>query len=236
MIQEVIVVEGKSDIARLRQSVDADVIATEGFCLRKDVLKEIALAYKQRGIIILTDPDSAGERIRAFLAKRFPNARHDGRDLGGRLSALLGLGLVADCIDCSYADDSDSITWIRPAYTGKLLVKILTTTRPQLATISDRIFRGNAFDGARQGEIIKEPVDLSGLQPLQQVKSFEAVAPGQVDVSLDDAEIIVSAGRGVGDEEGLKKVEAFAAAIGAACGVSKPLVDNGWAPHGLRRQ
>jgi electron transfer flavoprotein alpha subunit len=72
---------------------------------------------------------------------------------------------------------------------------------------------------------------LSGLQPLQQVKSFEAVAPGQVDVSLDDAEIIVSAGRGVGDEEGLKKVEAFAAAIGAACGVSKPLVDNGWAPH-----
>jgi ribonuclease M5 len=76
MIQEVIVVEGKSDIARLRQSVDADVIATEGFCLRKDVLKEIALAYKQRGIIILTDPDSAGERIRAFLAKRFPNARH----------------------------------------------------------------------------------------------------------------------------------------------------------------
>jgi ribonuclease M5 len=67
MIQEVIVVEGKSDIARLRQSVDADVIATEGFCLRKDVLKEIALAYKQRGIIILTDPDSAGVSVSALF-------------------------------------------------------------------------------------------------------------------------------------------------------------------------
>jgi electron transfer flavoprotein alpha subunit len=103
----------------------------------------------------------------AVIVKYEPNvvligASHDGRDLGGRLSALLGLGLVADCIDCSYADDSDSITWIRPAYTGKLLVKILTTTRPQLATISDRIFRGNAFDGARQEKSSKNRLICQG--------------------------------------------------------------------------
>ena len=76
MIKEVIIVEGKADIAKIRQSVDADVVATEGFNLRREVLGEIEFAYKQRGIIIMTDPDSAGERIRKFLTKRFPEARH----------------------------------------------------------------------------------------------------------------------------------------------------------------
>ena len=76
MIKEVIVVEGRSDIARLRQSVEADVIATEGFCLRPQTLSLIEDAYKRRGIIILTDPDGAGERIRRFLTERFPQANH----------------------------------------------------------------------------------------------------------------------------------------------------------------
>ncbi len=76
MIKEVIIVEGKADIAKIRQSVDADVVATEGFNLRREVLGEIEFAYKQRGIIIMTDPDSAGERIRTFLSQRFPDAKH----------------------------------------------------------------------------------------------------------------------------------------------------------------
>ena len=76
MIKEVIIVEGKADIAKIRQSVEADVVATEGFNLRSEVLSEIEFAYKQRGIIIMTDPDSAGERIRTFLSQRFPDAKH----------------------------------------------------------------------------------------------------------------------------------------------------------------
>jgi ribonuclease M5 len=77
MIKEVIVVEGKSDIARLKKSgIEADIIATEGFCLRTETVKQIENAYKKRGIIILTDPDGAGERIRKYLAERFPEAKH----------------------------------------------------------------------------------------------------------------------------------------------------------------
>ena len=76
MIQEVIIVEGKSDIAKLKQAVDAEIIATEGFTLRKAVLKQIRIAYERRGIIILTDPDGAGERIRKYLTKLFPQAKH----------------------------------------------------------------------------------------------------------------------------------------------------------------
>lgn len=76
MLKEVIVVEGKSDVQRISQAVEADCIITEGFNLHKRQLDKIRIAYEKRGIIILTDPDYAGERIRRFLAKRFPQAQH----------------------------------------------------------------------------------------------------------------------------------------------------------------
>ncbi len=76
MIKEVVVVEGKSDIQRVQQALAVECIQTEGYTLRKAVLEKIRIAYEKRGIIILTDPDSAGERIRRFLTKRFPNAKH----------------------------------------------------------------------------------------------------------------------------------------------------------------
>ena len=74
MIQEVIIVEGKQDIARVKQAVEAEVIATGGFTLAPYTLNKIEQAYRKRGIIILTDPDSAGERIRKYLTLRFPQA------------------------------------------------------------------------------------------------------------------------------------------------------------------
>ena len=76
MIKEVLVVEGKMDVVAIDRAVEADCIITEGFNLKPRTLKNIEEAAKRRGIIILTDPDSAGERIRKFLAKRFPAAKH----------------------------------------------------------------------------------------------------------------------------------------------------------------
>ncbi len=76
MIQEVIIVEGKQDIARVKQAVDAEIIATGGFTLAPYTISQIEQAYRKRGIIILTDPDNAGERIRKYLSQRFPEAKH----------------------------------------------------------------------------------------------------------------------------------------------------------------
>ena len=76
MLKEVIVVEGKSDIAAVKRAVEADCISTGGFRLTGNVLRTVAGAYNRRGIIILTDPDSAGENIRKFLTKHFPLAKH----------------------------------------------------------------------------------------------------------------------------------------------------------------
>ena len=76
MIKEVLVVEGKMDVVAIDKAVEADCITTGGFTLSKRTLRDIEEAAKRRGIIILTDPDAAGERIRKFLAKRFPDAKH----------------------------------------------------------------------------------------------------------------------------------------------------------------
>ena len=76
MIKEVIIVEGKNDVHAVKRAVDADCITTGGFGLSPYSLDKIQQAYVKRGIIILTDPDSAGERIRKFLSKRFPEAKH----------------------------------------------------------------------------------------------------------------------------------------------------------------
>lgn len=76
MIREVIVVEGKNDIAAVKRAVDAECLATGGFTLSAASLSEIEAAFRRTGIIIFTDPDSAGERIRKFLTERFPTAKH----------------------------------------------------------------------------------------------------------------------------------------------------------------
>lgn len=76
MLQQVIVVEGQQDVVAVRKALEADMITTGGFTLNKQTLAQIEAAYQKRGIIILTDPDRAGERIRQFLSERFPLAAH----------------------------------------------------------------------------------------------------------------------------------------------------------------
>ena len=94
MIKEVLVVEGRSDVARIRAShIDVDMITTDGFNLKPHTLDQIRCAYEKRGIIILTDPDRAGEQIRKFLTDRFPNAKHAFIPRKDAIANLNGAGL-----------------------------------------------------------------------------------------------------------------------------------------------
>lgn len=76
MIKEVIVVEGKDDITAVKAAVDAEVIATGGFAYKKDFIRTLQKIAEKRGIIILTDPDYAGEQIRKDLSKHIRNCKH----------------------------------------------------------------------------------------------------------------------------------------------------------------
>jgi ribonuclease M5 len=76
MIKEVIVVEGRDDITAIKRAVEAEVISVGGFGINAKVIERIKEAQKRQGVIVLTDPDHAGERIRRIIAKRVPNIKH----------------------------------------------------------------------------------------------------------------------------------------------------------------
>jgi ribonuclease M5 len=76
MIKEIIVVEGKDDTAAVRRAVDAETIETGGSAINADIYRRIKLAQERRGVIIFTDPDHAGERLRRLITERIPGCKH----------------------------------------------------------------------------------------------------------------------------------------------------------------
>ncbi|WP_244834248.1 ribonuclease M5 [Clostridium sp. BJN0001] len=76
MIKEVIVVEGRDDIDAVKKAIDAEVIAVGGFGINKKVIDRIKEAQKRKGVIVLTDPDFAGEKIRRIISKRVKGIKH----------------------------------------------------------------------------------------------------------------------------------------------------------------
>lgn len=76
MIKELIVVEGKSDTTAIRRAVEADTIETGGSAINEEIYKQIELAQKRRGVIIFTDPDHAGEKLRRLITQRIPGCKH----------------------------------------------------------------------------------------------------------------------------------------------------------------
>src|SRR5690606_19102335 len=75
-IKEVIVVEGKSDTAKIQQAVQADTIETNGSAINKETLDLIKFANSRRGVIVFTDPDYPGQRIRNIIEREIPDCKH----------------------------------------------------------------------------------------------------------------------------------------------------------------
>lgn len=76
MIKEVIVVEGRDDITAVKRAVDAEIIAVGGFGINAEVIERIKEAQKRQGVIVFTDPDFAGEKIRRIISKRVKGVKH----------------------------------------------------------------------------------------------------------------------------------------------------------------
>lgn len=76
MIKELIVVEGRDDITAVKKAVDAHVYALGGFAINAAKLEIIKKAQERQGVIILTDPDFVGEKIRSIISKRIPDVKH----------------------------------------------------------------------------------------------------------------------------------------------------------------
>ena len=76
MIKEIIVVEGRDDTAAVKRAVEAEIIETHGWGITEETLERIKLASERKGIIIFTDPDYPGEKIREIVARVAKDCRH----------------------------------------------------------------------------------------------------------------------------------------------------------------
>ena len=176
-------------------------------------------------------------------------ATHIGRDLAPRIAARLDTGLTADCtrldINTGHymeylekyttaslagldADDGNKgLKQTRPAFGGNLMATIVTpNTRPQMATVRPGVMEKREKDETHKGELVKRSAVLS--ENDIHVEVMEVVKAAKEIVSLTDAQIICSGGRGLGDASGFALMEEFAKKVGGVVGASRAAVDSGW--------
>ena len=175
-------------------------------------------------------------------------ATHIGRDLAPRIAARCNTGLTADCtrldvkvssyieyakknttLDTSSLDPNDPSTGIkqtRPAFGGNLMATIICPrTRPQMSTVRPGVMQKREKVEGATGEIVNV-VPAIAAEDIR-VKVVDIVKHAKEMVSLTDAEIIVSGGRGLGDASGFDLIKEFADKVGGVVGSSRACVDAG---------
>jgi len=160
-----------------------------------------------------------------------------GRDLAPRLASALSAGLTADCtalrigdLERRGASYRDLLFQIRPAFGGNVVATIVNPEmHPQMATVRPHAFKKGQPDGSRQGEMIR--VDFDGQSVTAKTKLLNVVKDLTEKVRLDEAEIVVCGGRGLGKADNFQIVAELAEVLGAALGTSRPPVDDGWVPY-----
>lgn len=118
-IKEVIVVEGKTDTAIIQKLFDADTIETHGLALTKETLDFIEEMNKTKGVILLTDPDYPGMKIRNMIMKRIPHVKQafvDKKDAIGKRKLGIAEAREEAIIQAlenvvSFSQDTQSISW-----------------------------------------------------------------------------------------------------------------------------
>ncbi len=158
-------------------------------------------------------------------------ATNNGRDLGPRVSCRLQTGLTADCTALDVDEESGNMAWTRPAFGGNLMATILCPDhRPQMGTVRPGVFKKGERQVGRTCKVTAETVEIAPEEIRTELLEVINEVAGEL-VDLENAEIIVSGGRGVGGPEGFAPVRALAEALGATVGASRAAVDSGWISH-----
>ncbi|MCK4352866.1 electron transfer flavoprotein subunit alpha [candidate division WOR-3 bacterium] len=161
-----------------------------------------------------------------------------GRVLFPRVAARLKTGLTADCTELDVDIEKKLLLQTRPAFGGNIMATILCENkRPQMATVRHKVMKEAEFNDKRKGEIIEAGVQSAlsasgGGEPLpSRTKVIKFVEDLTQQVNIQEADIIVSGGKGLGAPENFKLIEELDEVLGAAVGSSRPPVDDNWIPY-----
>ena len=149
-----------------------------------------------------------------------------GRDLAPRLAFRLNTAVVMDVVEFEISDGT--IRWTRPCYGGNARAVVTVQTTPQIATIRAKSQEPLERDAGRSGDTIPLGLELDQSQIRERLVAKQAAeAEG---LRIEDADIVISGGRGLGGPEGFQLMEELAGVLGGAVGASRAACDLGWYP------
>jgi electron transfer flavoprotein alpha subunit len=149
-----------------------------------------------------------------------------GRDLGPRLAFRLGSVAAMDCLNISVQDGK--ILAERPCYGGNARAVHSFNTSPAVISIRSKAQEPLARDDSRQGQVTKVDAGIDAAAIRDKITGHQEVA--EEGIRLEDADVIVAGGRGIGSAEGFAVLEELAKALGGAVGATRAACDNGWRP------
>lgn len=153
-----------------------------------------------------------------------------GRSFIPAVATILNAGLTADCTALSIREEDGALLQTRPAFGGNIMATIVCeSSRPQMATVRPKVMKAVDFDETRKGEVIvidATPEALSSRMLLE-----ETVLAEGAKVNIQEADILVSGGRGLESEKGFELLNKLADALDAKVSASRAVVDAGWIPY-----
>jgi len=157
-------------------------------------------------------------------------ATHVGRDLAPSVASNLGLGLTADCTGLAIEEKDNLLLQTRPAFGGNVMADIICpNTRPQMATVRPNVMETATPDESREFEVVERKISL----PARAVRTeiLETISGREEkQVGVEEADCIISGGRGLGSEKNFGIIEELAETLSGVVGCSRPIVELGWMP------
>ena len=158
------------------------------------------------------------------------SATTQGRTVMPMLSARIGCGLTADCTELSIDPGSGKLIQTRPAIGGNVMADIKTRGRdPQMCTVRPKSKRPLCPDITRKGELINVSPSTNLLASALTYLGFTPET--SIGLPIQEAEIIISGGKGMKNSKNFAKLEELARLLGGTVGASRMAVDLGWAPY-----
>ncbi|MBI4198190.1 MAG: electron transfer flavoprotein alpha/ beta subunit [Chloroflexi bacterium] len=156
----------------------------------------------------------------------FP-ATTNGRDLAPRVAARLQIGLTGDCVGVE-VDGAGEVAMLKPAFGGNVVSPIYSRTTPVMATVRPGALDARAPNRRVQPQVVPIPFSWEGES---RVRLVQAAAQEGLDATgLDDADVVIGVGMGVGGPENLPEVKKLAEVLHASLGSSLRVATAGWLP------
>ncbi|MDO4594697.1 MAG: electron transfer flavoprotein subunit alpha/FixB family protein [Tissierellia bacterium] len=156
-----------------------------------------------------------------------------GRDLAPRVSARVKCGLTADCTKLEIDPEDKLLLMTRPAFGGNLMATIISKdTRPQMSTVRPGVMQKLEADSSNNAEIENFTVDFTDEDFNVEILKQEVSTKKKI--NIEDAEILISVGRGIGSKDNIKEAYELAEAVDGVVSASRAVVDAGWVDKDLQ--